>query len=175
MWRTPTRANITHVIPRISKLYRAEQRTFFKAAINNSDVLETIMEHYSQHTEQILVINDSSELCQLTRRYLNLTLLSSWTGLILGQYCLSFINYKYLFSSDSQLWCLIIAAITCLVKLTSVCLLSDLMTRNRVKLLVCRIVMMHLSSAVVFWTLDRWDVNAPGCLSPLRLDTTSDK
>ena len=48
MW-TPTRANITHVIPRISNLYQAEQRTFFKAAINNSDVLETILEHYSQH------------------------------------------------------------------------------------------------------------------------------
>ena len=60
---TPTRANITHVIPRISKLYQAgaEQRTFFKAAINNSDVLETMMEHYSQHTRSlaILVINTS--------------------------------------------------------------------------------------------------------------------
>ena len=60
---TPTRANITHVIPRISKLdwAGAEQRTFFKAAINNSDVLETMMEHYSQHTRSlaILVINTS--------------------------------------------------------------------------------------------------------------------
>ena len=27
----------------------AQQRTFFKAAINNSDVLEITMEHYSEH------------------------------------------------------------------------------------------------------------------------------
>ena len=65
MMGTPTRANITHVIPPISKLYQAEaeQRTFFKGAINNFDVLETIMEHYSQHTRSlavaILVINTS--------------------------------------------------------------------------------------------------------------------